>query len=109
MFLDEEAFEFIEPIFVRLCPEYDHYAFTEIGRPLWSDILKAVDVLSEALDGESFDETSLSCVGFSADERRRFLESSTTSLVELRQMLLELTSWIRLQLKEQNVVSVLGL
>lgn len=33
VFLDEEAFGFIEPMIEKLCFKYNHYAFTEIGAP----------------------------------------------------------------------------
>lgn len=110
VFLDEEGFGFIEPIFVKLCPKYDHYAFTEIGRPLWQDILKELDRLAAILDDEPTDEVVSSRLGFFfRDTERKFFEDRTTSVAQLRQMLVQLTSWLRFQLNDQSVISVLGL
>jgi hypothetical protein len=105
VFLDEEAFGLIEPIFVRLCPKYDHYAFTDIGRPLWRDILTELDALAAVLDDTPTDRELSSRLGFFfRDTERKFFENRTASIVELREMLLGLTSWIRIQLNENSVI-----
>ena len=110
VFMDEETFGFIEPIFVKLCPKYGHYALTEIGRPLWQNILEELDALSAVLEKEPTDEVLSSRLGFFyEDTEREFYENRTRNVAQLRQMLRELTAWVRGQLSEQSVISVLGI
>lgn len=110
VFLDEEAFGFIEPIFRKLCPKYDHYAFTEIGRPLWQDILRELDALATLLDSRPTDEALSSRLGFFFhDTQSKFFENRAESLTRLHALIRELASWIRAQLNEHSVISVLGL
>ena len=110
LFFSEEVFGFVEPIFAQLCPEYDHYAFTEIGQPLWRDILKELDALATLLGSGPSDAALSSRLGFFFPEtERKFFESRNESILQLRQMIGELVTWLRGQLEKHDVISVLGL
>jgi hypothetical protein len=110
VFLDEEGFGFVEPVFVKLCPKFDHYAFTEIGRPLWRDILRELDALADFLRGAATDEQVRAIFGlFVGDTEETFFARPTENRKALREMIENLTGWVRAKLHQHNVVSVLGL
>ncbi len=110
VFLGEEAFGFVEPIFARLCPNYDHYAFTQVRRTLWREVLSELDDIVTVLGGTPSDEILADRLGFFfRDTERKFFESKTANVALLRQTLVDLTSWLRSQLKGHDVISVLGL
>jgi hypothetical protein len=110
-FMDEEAFGFIEPIFRKLCPKYDHYAFTEIGRPLWLDIVRELEGLRRALDNDALSEIDVAkhLSFYFRDGQTKFFEDVAGNLVKLKAMLLELTAWLREELVNHDMISVLGL
>jgi hypothetical protein len=110
VFLDEEAFGFIEPIFERLCPAFDHYAFTEIGRPLWHDILRELDARADMLRGDPSDEHVRATLGFfGLDTDNKFFARPTENKQALRELIEALAGWVRAKLQHNDVVSVLGL
>ena len=110
VFLDEEGFGFVEPVFVRWCPTFDHYAFTEIGRPLWGDILKELDALADLLRGEPSDENIRATFGFFfGDTEENFFAHPRENRKALREMIESLAGWVRTKLEQHDVVSLLGL
>jgi hypothetical protein len=110
VFLDEEAFGFIEPIFERLCPTFGHYAFTEIGRPLWHDILRELDARADMLRGDPSDEHVRATLGFfGLDTDSKFFALPTENKQALRELIEALAAWVRAKLQHHNVMSVLGL
>lgn len=110
VFLDEEAFGYIEPIFLRQLPDYDHYAFVEVARPRWLPILAELDGLVGVLRGRPDDRTLAEVLGFYfADTQRKFFEDRDGSVAAVEHMASELSAWLRRVLQDEECVSVLGL
>lgn len=110
VFLDEEAFGFIEPIFRRLCPDYDHYAFMLIERPVWNAILGELDDLAGFLGGSPDDAALCSRMAFYFETTKEsFFAAKERNVDAVREMILELTEWVRAQLETHEMISLLGL
>ena len=110
VYFTEEHFGFIEPTIVRHCPEHDHYAFTNISRSKWQDIVGDLERLANSID----ESTRLSDVEgelemlFTAT-KQRFLQSETENISKLRTMLFEFVTWIRKMLESRDTIAVLGM
>ena len=54
VFLTEEVFGYLEPVFKRHEPEFDHYAFIKIPKGMWiliiSDFCRLIESLEQAQD-----------------------------------------------------------
>jgi hypothetical protein len=110
VFLDERTFGLIEPIVLAVCPKYDHYAFTEIGRPIWCDVLAELDRLVAFIDGSPTDEALRSRLRFfPRDSESAFFAKRDKSLAQLRATVQDLSRWLRATLGEHDVISLLGL
>jgi hypothetical protein len=110
LFLDEERFGYIEPIVERLVPEYDHYAFIEVTRPTWQRVIHELEELHAFLGDDSSLEALNGRVGFYySDSEARFLSDLQGNSRRLRDMLLQLITWLNEQLEQHEVVSILGL
>ena len=110
VFLSEEAFDLIEPIFLRRVPEFDHYAFVEINRSRWSLIVGDLEVLTERLAtvngvDELRDLVRVTNAFDEHDLRTAFVEYKRL----IRQMLTDLAAWLRGQASRHEIISVLGM
>jgi hypothetical protein len=110
VFLDEGAFGFIEPAFVRLLPDYDHYSFVAIQGPRWSPILAELDRLSSLLNSDPSDLDLAENLGFfSRATQENFFADRTRSIGDVRAMIAALAAWLRETLRSYDCVSLLGL
>jgi hypothetical protein len=110
VFFTEEHFGFIERTIVRHCPEYDHYAFTDISKPRWEAILADLDRLHSMIASSSRLADFRSDVDlFFSDTEQRFLESESENLKSLQQMLNDFIRWARKTLESHETVAVLGM
>lgn len=110
VYFQEESFGFIEPIIVRHCPEYDHYAFTDISRAPWefiiSDLQRIANQINDATRlADIEEEIGILCVG----TKNRFLKSEAKNIFNLREMLLDFIKWLRQTLVSHNTIAVLGI
>jgi hypothetical protein len=110
VFLDEEAFGFIEPAFVRLLPDYDHYSYVAIQRPRWSPILAELDRLTRLLNSDPSDLQLAENLGFfSRVTQENFFGDRTRNVGDVRAMIASLAAWLRETLRTYDCVSLLGL
>ena len=110
LFVDEEVFGFIEPIFERFISGYDHYSMNDASKSEWIKIIDQIEQLNELLKSSSEFEAIDGQVGFLSDGTRdRFqtnFEESKKLLVEMNQ---ELIYWVRDVLNTHEHIAVLGL
>ena len=110
MFLDEEAFGFVRPAIERLCPKYDYYAYTAIEAALWHSIVLEWEDLAAFLATSPRDAALAARLNFPfPDTEGRFFERREESVARLQAMLGELMAWVRVELEEHSVITLLGL
>jgi len=110
LFLDEERFGYIEPIVERHVPGYDHYAFVEADRAALRGILDDFEALQVFIASNPPPGKLRFRIGFVfRDSEARFTADLEQNLECLRDMIAELSSWLRIQLSKHEVVSILGL
>ena len=88
IFLTEESFEWIAPVFQRCCDDFDLYTFNNIDIFTWQLIIKE---MKQQLVND-----------LQTDAKAVFMEGSETNLREL-------ISWLEKKSRSTNCISVLGL
>jgi len=108
--LSEEAFGYLEPIFKRHAPGFDHYAFQAVSRLTWQKILAALRALAKTLDGARTISDLDSHVGFLyRDSRERISRGFRRNVKDLSRLCRDLIAWLEAELKVHRVISVLGI
>jgi hypothetical protein len=110
VFMTEEVFGYLEPIFERNQPDFDHYAFIEIKKEVWlliiSDFCSLMKALEQAQDIQELEGK----VGFIfKGSMERFASNFRSNAADLIGVLSELSQWLENQLKSYNHISVLGI
>jgi hypothetical protein len=86
VFLTEEVFAHVEPIFERNRPDFDHYSFIEIPKSGWQPILKGLEDLRGFLALSPSESEVCSRVGFlSAEDKDKFLKELATNVEQFKQ------------------------
>jgi hypothetical protein len=110
VFFEEEHFCFIEPTIVRHCPKHDHYSFTDINRSTWEYTLADLERLHARIDHTSRLADIREDVGIRfASTERRFLESESGNMRQLRRMLNDFVRWAHETLDSHDSIAVLGM
>jgi hypothetical protein len=110
VFLDEEAFGYIEPVCARALPEYDHYAFTAVQTPRWSAILTEFDRILLILDANPTDlDLARTLRFYYPDTESKFFADRGTGIANVRDMVRQLRGWLHETLREHDCVTILGL
>jgi hypothetical protein len=110
IFLTEQAFAHIEPIFAKHRPDYDHYAFVEIPRSQWEPILQDLEAMAEFLHSRPAASEVCERVGFfAARNKEAFVQELESNVAQLRTTLVDLLRWIRDRLASNDAISVLGI
>jgi hypothetical protein len=110
VFFEEEHFSFIEPTIIRHCPKYDHYAFTDINKSIWENILADLERLHENIrDSSRLSDIRADVDLFFTTTEQRFLESEAENMKHLRQMLNDFIRWARTTLESHDTIAVLGM
>ncbi len=110
VFFTEEHFGFIEPTILRHCPEHDHYAFTDIEKPVWENILADLERMHLSIG----DASRLADIRGEVDfifttTKQQFLEVEAENVQKLRQMLDDFLQWTRQTLQTHDWIAVLGI
>lgn len=110
VFFTEEHFRFIERTIIRHYPKHDHYAFSDINKHVWNNILADLDGLYQSID----DSTRLSDIRNEVDliftsTEQSFLAAETENIQKLRQMLNSFVQWAREALHSHDSIAVLGM
>ena len=110
VFLTEEVFGYLEPVFERNQPDFDHYAFVEIQKETWmsviSDFCQLLESLEQAHDVQELEDK----VGFTfRDSGACFTSDFRSNAAALIDTVRELSQWIETQLQSHDSISVLGM
>jgi hypothetical protein len=111
VYVQEEIFCLIEPIIRQHHPGYDHYSHSSIPAVEWSKIIADLQLLANrARSATSLADLRQAGVGF---HRRgidtEFEQDFTNSAHALANLADDLSVWLRDALRDQDVVSVLGM
>ncbi len=110
LFLDEEAFAFIEPIFEKYINGYDHYSMNDASKTEWLKIVKELMKFNELVRSATEFEDVVEEVGvIFGDTRDNFQTNFEENKKLLIQMNVELISWVKKVLKKHEHIAVLGL
>jgi predicted DNA-binding protein len=110
VFLTEEVFGYLEPVFERNELDFDHYAFTEIQKEVWiciiSDLCRLIEILEQAQDIHELEDK----LGFIfKDSMARFVSNFRSNISALIDLLRKLVQWLENQLQSYDHISVLGI
>lgn len=110
VFLSEEVFGLIEPLFVRHHPGFDHYSFVGIRRPAWERVLTDLERLAARAEtatgvGDLRGDVMFYYPLIEAAFTREFRDNADS----LARMARDLAAWVKGQLSEHECVSVLGM
>jgi hypothetical protein len=108
VYFEEAHFGFIELTIIRHCPKYDHYAFTDINKAIWQNILADLDRLQQRI-GKSTRLSDIRDEVFITMTESRFVESEAENMRELRQTLNNFVRWARGILDSHDSIAVLGI
>jgi hypothetical protein len=108
VFMTEEVFGYLEPIFERRSPDFNHYSFVEITKNDWiiilADFSSLLSILSRAKNIREFEseiEYRYSVDSFASD-----FHSNTFDLMIL---IRDFSDWVVENLNSQEYISVLGI
>lgn len=106
IYIDDDVFFLIEKLFIDSIPEYDHYAFTEIGKDEIQRVIDGLNGLSGALDSDSFELSELFVNGIIDYE----VEAEWDTIKpKLRILCRELADWLTGVLKSGKTLTILGI
>lgn len=106
VFLTEEAFTFVEPIFRRHTPQYDYYSFMELPRIAGAQVIAELTSVVRAIRGEPL-VAPLTPSAAEAFERIGCGTSEEHGAVA--KLADRLADWLEREYVDAEVVSVLGL
>ena len=110
LFIEEEVFELIEPIFERHEPQFDHYSFVCIQEPAWERIIAGLERLAERAEKATDVSDLRGDVGFLfRSTEAEFVRDFRANAGALARLSRELAAWLRQQLRDHECVSVLGM
>lgn len=106
VYIDEDVFFLIEKIFIDSIPNYDHYAFTEIGKDKIQRVINRLNSLLGALDSDSFELSEIFVNGIIDYE----VEAEWDTIKpKLRILCRELADWLTGVLKSGKTLTILGI
>jgi len=110
IFLTERDFGYIEPIFQRCYPSYDHYAFNEMTREVWNKVFLEIEELKLYLSNSPSKKEISTRVGFifntTENEYMNTFDESNKLLIKF---LDDFHRWASEKLNDYEYISVLGL
>ena len=106
VFLTEEAFAFVEPIFRRHTPGYDYYSFMELPRLAGIQVVGDLTALARAIRGEPLVARLTPAAG---EAFERIGQGSGEEHVAVARLAERLASWLEREYSDAEVISVLGL
>jgi hypothetical protein len=110
LFLSEEVFGYIEPLFERYIDGYDHYAFTYLDIVHCRLILKHLNTLcSELQQIKSVAELPKAIGFFFKDTESQFKENFLDNICSLVIVLQNLIGWFNKYPDNQEGVTILGI
>jgi hypothetical protein len=106
VFLTEEAFAFVEPIFRRHTPNYDYYSFMELPRVSGVQVIAELTSVALAIRAEPL----VAPLSPSAAEAFELIgQGGSEEHVTVARLSERLATWLEREYADAEVVSVLGI
>ena len=110
VFMAEEVFGLLEPIFRRHVQQYDHFAFTEVAAERWTGIIHDLQRLRDKLAGAKSVDDVHGGLGFIwSTSETRFCNEFSSNSKSVVCVIDDLTTWLETVLGSQQVISILGI
>ena len=106
VFLTEEAFAFVEPIFRRHTPQYDYYSFMELPRIAGAQVIAELTGFVRAIRGEKL---VAPLTPSAAEAFERIGQGASEEHKAVAGLADRLAGWREREYAEAEVISVLGL
>jgi hypothetical protein len=106
IYIDEDVFYLIEKVFINSIPDYDHYAFTEVGKDEIQRVIDGLNKLFEGLEGESFQVGELfvnNTIDYEVEAGWDVIKPNLKVLCK------ELSNWLLHVLESRKTLTVLGI
>lgn len=110
LFFNEETFGFIETIFERNIPDYDHYSMNDADSESWYRViadLKELEILLRS--ATEFDDLIGKVSFFFGDTRDYFQNHFQLCKDQLQQMVSELAEWAEENILKHGHIAILGI
>lgn len=110
LFIDEEVFGYLEPIFECRVPAFDHYAFSQADPTQCAQLASDLTKLAEQLEAAESMRVLRSQLGlvFTTSEAR-FVQDFHANKAALAELAQAVAKWIRACADRDGGISVLGL
>lgn len=110
LFFEEETFGFIEMIFERNIPDYDHYSMNDADSESWIKIIAELKELEELLNSVTEFGDLIGKVGFVFGGTRDYFQNNfQRSKAQLQEMIAELSEWAEIHIVKHGHIAVLGI
>lgn len=109
LFFDEETFAFIEAVFERNIPDYDHYGMNDAGSESWRKIVSELEELNELFSSASEYEDIVSKVSLPRGCLYYFQYDFQLCKDLLEKMISELITWVEINIEKHACIAVLGI
>lgn len=109
VYLSDEVFELIEPVFVKVIPSFGRYSPNEISRSNWELIINEFQALKAALVKASTAADVREKIWISEKFETLFFEHFDDARFAVLKLITDLNAWLSVQLRTHEKVSVLGI
>lgn len=110
VYLSEESFGYIEPVFEELMADFNRFAFTEVVSDVLPELVAKLRRLADFLTKVKGTDELNGRIGFVyAETEALFALDFSSNRQALVDMIGELCDWLEKQAGEQDAISVLGL
>ncbi len=110
LFFEEETFGFIEMIFERNIPDYDHYSMNDADSESWLKVIAELKELEALLSSATEFGDLIGKVGFVfGDTRDYFQNHFQQSKAQLQKMIAELSEWAEIHIVKHGHIAILGI
>ena len=106
VFLTEEAFAFVEPIFRRHTPDYDYYSFMELPRLAGTQVIAELTGFVRAIRGEAL---VAPLAPSAAEALERIGQGTSEEHAAVAGLADQLATWLEREYADAEVISVLGI
>ncbi len=110
VFLAEEVFSLIEPVIQRQAPDFSHYAFLDISKERWMEIIRDLrDVRSKCAVATGIGEVREHLGFLFAGSEASFTDDFLGNAQALVKLIDDLIRWLAQTLEREQFVAILGI
>ena len=109
VYISEDAFDLIEPIFNKRIKKFDHFAFNEATSEEIQAVCKDLDTIFQQLNKCENISQLENTIKVGEQATKELSEDFDQNLAIFKIMVKELTEWLKQNAKEKGVISILGM